>query len=463
MTESIQLVVVGAGPAGLAAALEAEEMGLPVTLIDLFPQAGGQYFKQPPAAFRAGTPQNTQARRLLEGLGRPELRLMSQASAWGVFAEAKDDGYLLALCGPDETPRRLRARAVILATGAYDRPVPFPGWTLPGVMTAGAALTLLKHQRVLPGKRVLLSGTGPLQLVLAQELIEAGADLAGILDANPFPWNAWRHLGAVWGQWERLREGVKAWWAVRRAGGRVQQGHTVYRAEGDGRLEKVVIGPIGDRVAGSDTVRADALCLSHGFLPATELSRQAGCEHRYRATQRAIVPVRDEWLQTTRAGLFAAGDCAGVGGKDVAMLEGRLAAMGAARHLGQPVDAARVLAVKRELANQRRFAAVLDDLFPFSPRLADLLTEDTVICRCEEITVGEVRGIIEEGATTMTAVRRLTRAGMGRCQGRMCASSITRLVAEELGCPVEAVRQATGRAPIMPVPLEELSAHDETV
>ncbi len=460
MTESIQLAVVGAGPAGLAAALEAEELGLPVTLIDLFPQPGGQYFKQAPVAFGVEAPQDGEARRLLHGLGRPGVRLMSEASAWGIFPDRKDDGYLLGLCGPGGTPRRLRARTVILATGAYDRPVPFPGWTLPGVMTAGAALTLLRHQRVLPGQRVLLSGTGPLQLVLAQELIDAGADLAGILDANPFPWQAWRHLGAVWGQWERLREGFKAWWAVRRARGHVQRGHTAYRAQGDGRLEKVVIGPIDGAVAGPDTVRADALCLSHGFLPATELSCQAGCEHRYRADQAAIVPVRDEWLQTTRAGLFAAGDCAGVCGKDVAMLEGRLAAMGAARHLGRPVPAARILAVKRELVKQRRFAAVLDDLFPSSPGLADLLTEDTVICRCEEITVGEVRSIIAEGATTMTAVRRLTRAGMGRCQGRMCASSITRLVAEERGCPVEAVRQATGRAPIVPVPLEELSADE---
>jgi NAD(P)H-nitrite reductase large subunit len=314
---------------------------------------------------------------------------------------------------------------------------------------------------VLPGERILLSGTGPLQLALAHELLEGGAELAGILDVNPFPWRGWRHLGAIWGQWERLKEGFEAWSAIRRSGSRVQWGQTAYRAEGDEQVERVVIGPIDGPAADLRSVRADTVCLSHGFVPAVELSRQAGCEHRHHAGQGTTVPVRDAWLETTRPGLFAAGDGAGVSGKDIAMLEGSLAAMGAARHLGHPVPAARISAVRRELSRQRRFSAVLDDVFPFSPRLRGLLTDDTVICRCEEITVEEVRRIIAEGATTMADVRRLTRAGMGRCQGRMCGNAVARLLAEELGCPVEAVKRATPRAPILPVPLKGLSADGE--
>jgi bacterioferritin-associated ferredoxin len=172
--------------------------------------------------------------------------------------------------------------------------------------------------------------------------------------------------------------------------------------------------------------------------------------------QRAYVPVRDEWLETTLAGLFVAGDGAGIGGKDVARLEGRLAALGAVRALGREVPSGQVAALRRALARQRRFAAVLDALFPLSAHLAELLTDDTLLCRCEEVTVGQVRRAIAEGATTVSAIRMLTRAGMGRCQGRMCGPPVAELLAGELGQPVEAVGQATPRPPVVPIPLAGL-------
>ncbi|MGD8625488.1 MAG: NAD(P)/FAD-dependent oxidoreductase, partial [Anaerolineae bacterium] len=305
-----------------------------------------------------------------------------------------------------------------------------------------------------PGRRVLLSGSGPLQLVLARHLLEAGAELAGVLEANPFPWRGWRHAAAVWGQWARLGEGWQSLRAMRKAGAGIRWGWTVWRAEGDGGVERAAIGPTGGSPA--ETVAADTICLGHGFTPAIQLSRLAGCEHRYQPVQRAYVPRRDEWLQTTRAGLFVAGDGAGIGGKDVARLEGWLAAWGAARALGQAVVPDRVAALRRDLDRQRRFAAVLDDLFPLSAQLADLLTEDTLLCRCEEVTAGQIRTAIAEGATTVSAVRMVTRAGMGRCQGRMCGPPVAELLARELGRPVEAVGQATPRPPVVPIPLEGL-------
>lgn len=452
MPESIEVAVVGGGPAGLAAAVEAAGLGLSVTLVDAFQLPGGQYYKQTPPEFGGAPSSDRAARRLLDGLARQQVRVITGTSVWGVFEE--DGGTLLCLYGPPGTPRRLVAHKVILAPGAHDRPVPFPGWTLPGVMTAGAALTMVTHQRVLPGRRVLLSGTGPLQWVLARHLLDAGAELCGILDANRFPWSGWRHAGAVWGQWQRLGEGWQAWRAMVRAGVRVRWGHLVLRAEGEGQVERAVIGSAdGSR---SETVPADTICLGHGFTPALQLSRLMGCEHQYQPGKAAWVPVRDEWLQTTHSGLFVAGDGAGIGGKDVALLEGRLAAMGAALQLGRDVPPGRISTLKRDLSRQRRFAAVLDALFPFSARLGDLLTEDTVLCRCEEVTVAELRRAIGEGAGTVSAVRMLTRAGMGRCQGRMCGSAVAGLLARELDLPLEKVGQATPRPPILPVPLEGL-------
>ncbi len=495
MPELIELAIVGAGPAGLAAAAEAADLGLPVTLIDAFPRPGGQYFKQTPAELGV-TPGDHPLP--FDPQTRPGVRVIPDTAVWGIFPDAagadvnlsaqetlpdwnggfsRSDAerekpakastperaavtsspntpYLLCLYGPDGAPRRLLAKQIILAPGAYDRPVPFPGWTLPGVLTAGAALNLVKHQRVLPGRRFLLSGAGPLQLLLAHHLLDAGGEVAAVLDASPFPWRGWRHAPAVWGQWERLAEGWAALGALRRARVPLRWGWLVRRAEGDGQVARAVIGPAAG--GATQTMAVDIICLGHGLMPSVQLARQAGCEHRYDPVQRAYLPVRDEWLQTSQPGIYVAGDGAGIGGKDVAAWEGRLAALAAAQQLGRPLPAGRVEAVRRELARQRRFAAVLLDLFPVSAHLGDLLTDDTVLCRCEEITVAEIRRAVADGAETLNAVRMVTRAGMGRCQGRMCGGPVSELIARELGRPVEALGQVTPRPPVVPVPVEGL-------
>ena len=450
MPEFIDLAVVGAGPAGLAAAAEAADLGVGVTLIDGFMLAGGQYYKQTPPEL-GGTP-DVHVRPLLDRVGRDDVRVLTGTVVWAIFPE--EPGYLLCLYGPAGTPRRLRAKKVILAPGAYDRPTPFPGWTLPGVLTAGAALALVKHQRVLPGRRFLLSGSGPLQLLLAQHLLEAGAEVAAVLEANRFPWHGWRHARAVWGQGARLREGWGAWQAMQKARTPLRWGQVVRRAEGDGRVERAVIGPVAG--GSTETVAVDTICLGHGLSPSVQLARQAGCQHRYDAVQRVYLPERDAGLQTTLPGLFVAGDGAGIGGKDVAMWEGRLAALGAAGQLGRTAPAERAAEIGRQLTHQRRLGAALLDMFPASAHLGDLLTDDTVLCRCEEITVGDIRRAVAEGATTLNAVRMVTRAGMGRCQGRMCGGPVLDLIARELGQPPESLGQVTPRPPVVPVPLEGL-------
>jgi NADPH-dependent 2,4-dienoyl-CoA reductase/sulfur reductase-like enzyme len=454
VTEQVRLAIVGAGPAGLAAAIEAAELGLPATLIDVYPRPGGQYFKQLPAQFQVAATSGDDGQALLADLTSAGVRVRNDTVVWGIFPNEEGPGYLLCLYGPEGTARRLGVERVILAPGAYDRPLPFPGWTLPGVMTAGAAQILVKSQRVLPGQRVLLSGTGPLQLALASQLISGGAEVVAILDANRFPWGAWKHVGAVRGQGERLREGWEYWQTIRRASVPMRWGHTVVRAEGEGQVEQAVIGPVGG--AASETVQVDTICLGYGFVPAVQLSAQAGCEHDYRRGLGYYAPRRDEWLQTTLPGLFVAGDGAGIGGKDVALWEGRLAAMAAASQLGQTLAGDRLETVRRELSREQRFAAVLDTLFPFPPALWDLMTDGTILCRCEEITLGEVRQAVADGATTPNAVKGLTRAGMGRCQGRMCFGAVAHVVARETGQPVEDVGTLTPRPPVVPIPLEGL-------
>jgi NADPH-dependent 2,4-dienoyl-CoA reductase/sulfur reductase-like enzyme len=321
-------------------------------------------------------------------------------------------------------------------------------------MTAGAAQVLVKSQRVLPGQRVLLSGTGPLQLAVASQLISGGAQVVAILDANPFPWNGWRHVRGVWGQWERLKEGWEYLQTIRRGRAPLRWGQTVLRAEGDGQVERAVVGTLDGRV--TDTLAVDTICLGYGFVPSAQLPAQAGCELSYRRQVGGYIPRRDEWLETSLPGLFVAGDGAGIGGKDVAMGEGRLAAVAAARRLGQPVAGSRVEKVRRELRRQRRFSAVLEELFPFPLELWDLMADDTTLCRCEEITLADVRRAVADGATTPTAVKNLTRAGMGRCQGRMCYGAVAQAIARETGQPIETIPALSARPPVIPVPLEGL-------
>jgi thioredoxin reductase/bacterioferritin-associated ferredoxin len=451
MTECYDLAIIGAGPAGMSATVESADLGLKVVLIDSAPLPGGQYFRQPPLAF--GHAPTKDGAGMFERLARSGACVFQGTLVWGIFPE--HGAHLLCLYGPDDIPRRLRVKKVILAPGAYERPIPFPGWTLPGVMTVGAALILVKQQHVLPGQRALISGTGPLQWLLAQHLMEAGAGVAGLLDANPFPWRGWRYAHRLWGQGERLREGWQALKCIWRAGQPIQWGQTVLTAQGENRVESATVGRLDG--SGQHTIAVDTICLGDGFAPSIQLSQQAGCAHFYDYNRGGWIPFRDEWLETTVQGIFAAGDGAGMGGKDSAFYEGQLAALGVAQTLGKAISPKRASKVRRNLQSQRQFAEVLNTLFPFPTKPLDLLTDDTMICRCEGVRVSDIRQMISQGATTLGILRKLTRAGMGRCQGRMCGHTVADILSQQINHPLDQLELASPRPPVMPVPLHGLT------
>ena len=449
MNKTCELAIIGAGPAGMAAAIEATRLGIEPVLIDSEPLPGGQVYRQTPPEFK-GTHLAERAT-LLDNLEQAKIRTFHDTTVWGIFPE--DDEHMLCLYGPNDVPRRLFAQKVILAPGAYELPIPFPGWTLPGVMTVGAALILVKHQHILPGQRILISGTGPLQWILAHHLINAGAELVRVLDANPFPLHSWQYAPHLWGQGERLKEGIAALRAIKS----IRWGHTVLLAQGEERVTGAIIGPIdGSR---QENIAVDTICLGYGFNPAVQLSRQAGCDHFYDPKLGGWIPVRDEWLESTVRGIYAAGDGAGIGGKDTAVYEGQLAALGVAQALGNAIHPERVSLVRRNLKQQRHFSNVINTLFPFPSQLFDILTDDTVICRCEGVRVADVRQMISEGATTLGILRKLTRAGMGRCQGRMCGHVVAELLSQQTDHPIDQLEVATPRPPVIPIPLHGLSEH----
>lgn len=468
----VELAVVGAGSAGIAAAVAAARAGVETILIDARPQPGGQYFMEARTlSLSKGAALRQAQGTVLRELADSPVELLSEALVWGAFP-GDDGGWELTLHGP-QTPRRLAARTLILASGAYDRPIPFPGWTLPGVMTAGGVQTFLKSQGMAPGRRFLLSGTGPLQIAVVAGLVEAGAEVVAVLEGARPGWRDLRHAPALWGQWSRLAEGWGYARTLRAAHVPLRLGWAVVGARGAGQVEEAVICRVDDGwrpiPASAETVAVDTIAIGYGLLPSTELARLLGCGHEYRPERGSWVPVRDAEMQTRLPGVFAAGDGAGIGGAALAQIEGRIAAVAAARTLGRLPERAAQAAIQREqagLARERRFAGMLGELFTPGAGLYALADDDTVICRCEEVTLGEIRRAVAAGAAEVNEVKGLTRAGMGNCQGRICGELVARIIAAERGhaadtTAIQAAGRFTARPPIHPLPLEELAAYAE--
>lgn len=456
--KQVQLAVIGAGPAGLTAAAQAAALGVETVVLDLYSRPGGQYYHLPPPEFDILNASGDAAQGML--LEKAALdagaQIWNNTEVWGIYPE---EGFLIGLSGAEKP--RLRARKVIIATGAMERSLPFPGWTLPGVMTAGAALALLKHQRIVPGRRFLFSGSGPLQLAAAAYLAEAGAEVKAVLEQHQarslLPY--WR-LGA---DWRRLREGWSYLSTLRRQGARVRAGWGVVRAAGQGQVERSIIARLdrsGRPIAGSQqSIEVDAICQGYGLAPASRLSRVLGCQHIFHPVLHTYTPVRDDDLQTSVAGCFVAGDAAEIIGKNGALLEGRLASLAVARQLGE-IDQRQVhektVELRAALRRERAYASLLNRAFAPQPGLWSLMEDDTIICRCEQVTLAQVRQAVQDGMHSFAGVKNHSRAGMGWCQGRMCWMNAAHVIADQLGIGLENASRHTLRPPIFPVTLGDM-------
>jgi NADPH-dependent 2,4-dienoyl-CoA reductase/sulfur reductase-like enzyme len=380
------------------------------------------------------------------------------------------EGETVVLASEGEHARTVTARRLLLAPGAHDRPVAFPGWTLPGVLTAGGAQTLVKTQRVLPGDSMVFAGSGPLALAFPAQLHGYGAGVALVLEAGPppRPGDVARMLAAVPSNAGLLRDAARYRARLLRARIPLRYRRIVVRAEGDGRVESVTHAAVdGDWrvVAGTEeTVAADVLCVGYGFVPSVELPRLAGCELGYDDDRGGPVVTVDEWMRTSAAGVLAAGDGTGVDGSYVAVDEGRVAAIGVAFDLGRIDEAAarrRAAPVRRRLARKRAFARALRRMHRVGAGIYDLADRDTVICRCEEVRRAE----LDEAIATSPdpgVVKGLTRAGMGLCQARNCQRQVAAMIAARHGGTVAEIPMTTPRLPARPVPLGAMArAPDE--
>lgn len=449
------VLVIGGGAGGLNAAAVAASAGASVLVLDERKVAGGQYFKQPAADAPLLDAQQSDGADLLAAAREAGAELLGGVEIWGAFA-----GPLLYAVAPDGTPLVLRPKQLIVATGAYERPRMVPGWTLPGVMTTGAAQTLWRSYRSLPGKRVAVCGSGPLNLQVALELARGGADVRLVAESAPSPLRRPASALALLLAGPKLAlAGSGMLLGLRRAGVPVHYATELaaIAADTDGSLRATF-----RRNGREETIELDALCMNDGFEPQNEILRLLGADMHYDPAFGQLRCTRTESLSTSVDGVYAVGDCCGLGGAPAAAAEGRIAGAAAAAACGFATRED-LWSSRQALAGARRFQKRLWALHDPAPRDPDTLPDDTLVCRCEEVTLGQFRRGMADDADHIGTVKRVTRVGMGCCQGRYCGPVAARLVANATGRSLTDHSYFAPRVPIKPVSIGTLMATQEAL
>ena len=450
LASSYELVVIGGGPAGLAAAALAARAGVSTVLFDENPGVGGQIY-------RAITSTPVKERTILgedywDGAGLAEeakasgALIVNGATVWSL------DRQRLVGVSISGQARVIEARRVIIATGSQERPFPIPGWTLPGVMTAGAAQTALKAQGLVAAGRTVLAGGGPLLWLLAAQTLRAGGKIDAILDTTPRRnWlQAMFHapdfaLSPYFAKGLALLREVRARVPVHRVDS--------IEAVGTDRVREVVFSKGGV----SQRLPIDLLLLHQGVVPNVNLANAAGVAHVWNDRQLCFVPVLDADFGSSVPGIAVAGDGAGIAGGTAAAERGRLAAIAAVRALKPDVVVPDTQAIRQSLQREEMGRAFLDWLNRPAPSFRQP-EGDTIACRCEEVTAKQVRDTARMGCEGPNQMKAFLRCGMGPCQGRLCGLTVTELIAAERETTPDEVGYYRLRPPVKPITLAELAS-----
>jgi NADPH-dependent 2,4-dienoyl-CoA reductase/sulfur reductase-like enzyme len=456
MERDPDILVIGAGAAGMAAAITASELGLRTVLLDEQGAPGGQIYRGITAVSRSMAdrlgPDYRHGRTLTDALAGSSAVLEPSTTVWDVDAD------LNVATLRDGVADQWRPRHLIIATGALERAVPVPGWTLPGVMFAGAAQLMLKTASSIPAGRVVLAGNGPLLLLVANQLLDAGARVVALVETTGFAdvLSGLPYLPRALGASEYLMKGVAMMSALRRSGLRRIRGATGLAVLGAQRAEALQV----TSSRGVERVDADLVLLHAGVIPNTQLSRLMRLDHTWDEAQMSWRPRVDEWGRSSDARVSIAGDGAGIGGARVAEAGGRLAALDAAVALGR-IDAGErarlATAAQAEVRRHLRVRPMLDAIYR-APDWVMAPSDETIVCRCEEVTAGEIRRMTELGCRGPNQTKAFSRCGMGPCQGRVCGPTVEALLSKESGLSPQEVGQYRIRPPLKPVPLSAIAA-----
>ncbi|MEO6565234.1 MAG: FAD-dependent oxidoreductase [Casimicrobiaceae bacterium] len=462
MSAMLDVIVLGAGPAGAAAAAEAARRGLKVLVLDEAAAAGGQVYRIAPGIReRDATPERDAGDALRMALASARVDARFGHRVWQVERHAASFAVHAVHAGG---PVTLTARALIVAGGAVERHVPIDGWDRPGVIGLAGATVLLKAQCMLPGREVVVAGAGPLLLAVAAGIVHGGGRVAAVVDLQPRSrWlQDWRNLAS---RPDLVLRGAR--WLATLLASRTHllHGSAVRRIEGDPAVSAAVVTRLdggGAFVAGAAerTIACDAVCLGFGLQPATDITRLLGATHAFDVARGGWHVVTDEQQSTSIAGLFVCGDAAGIAGAAAAPWSGRVAAVAVDRHLdrisaAQAVGAATPMVAARDRAT--RFGRAMTRVAEGGDGLVAAVAPHTPVCLCEQVSRATIDAAVDAGATTLSEVKSATRCGMGPCGGRLCEDAAARLIALRTGMTRDAVGMATGRPPLRPVALDQLA------
>lgn len=457
---TVDLMVIGAGPAGLAAAASAAALGVEVMLVDEQARPGGQIFRRRVAGGAPKLPRY--AARLVSVYGEPSRAGIAHKSAHCLWGVAADGTVFVSNAGGTQA---YVPRTLVLATGAYEWTLPVRGWTLPGVTTGGGAQALLKAAGVVTGRRVALAGAGPLLLQVAVQMLGAGAEVAAVFDLTS-PGEHLRAAARVLAHPPTALHGLRLLATLKRHRVPIRLGWVLREIHGKECVTGVTAAPVGARgrqTCHSLTFDVDAVCLSFGLIPAVELAAMRGCALQFDRALGVWCVTRNATMETSIQGVFAVGDGAAIRGARSAVLEGTLAGVSVALQLGR-ISAARAwrmqkptLRALRRLTPIRRYN---EAVCANRPQLVEWVSDETVVCRCEGVRAAVIRTAIGEGAQSLHELRTRCRVGMGNCQGRMCVPTAARMLSQQMNIDLERIEFPRQRPPIRPLNLQELCLAD---
>jgi len=444
------LVIIGSGPAGMAAACEARAVGLSVVLLDEQASLGGQIYRNiesaPPDRLDVMGQDYAAGQSLALAFRNSGVRYLGGAVVWNVASDGTVD-YVA-----NGRAEKVVGKYVLVASGAMERPFPIKGWTLPGVMGAGAGQILLKGSGALPSGPVVLAGCGPLLYLLAWQYLRAGVAIQAVVDTTALSayLRAARHLAGALRGWQDLAKGIKLLAALRRHGVPVFSGARELSIEGEKQIEGFSFTRRGKRVR----IPVALLLLHQGVVPNTQLSWSIGAEHRWSPDQLCWQPVTDTWGRLAEMPIYVAGDSRAIVGAQASAVQGRLAALAIGERLGAVTDIARRAApLQRELRLRTHIRPFLDALYRPNDENRIPQKDSVLVCRCEEVTAGQIRRYVDLGCKGPNQAKAFGRSGMGPCQGRFCGLTVTELIAQARGVEPCDVGYYRIRSPIKPIML----------
>lgn len=456
MTKKYDIIIIGAGPSGLSAAIAARKFGATVLLLDEQGEPGGQIYRRvsttPLEQCTIADQEYLEGKTLIRDFNQCGATYRSGAMVWQIDQDLK-------VCFSENGKSvQVKGKKIVIASGAIERPMAIPGWTLPGVMGAGAADVLLKSAGIYPKGKVTLCGSGPLMLSIASKLIRLDVQIEAILDTN-HPLNyisAARFLPKALTAASYLLKGLSLQNEVRRSPIKVIHNLKDIEIHGSHKVTSISFSQFGRR----KVIDTDTVLLHDGVIPNTQLTRLLNCLHKWHPVQRYWFPVLDNWTNSNIKGVLVAGDTAKVFGAPVAKLKGELAALEAVRQIGLITREERDFnarqprkALKKEMA----IRPFLEYLFQPNSEFYQAKSNKTIICRCEEITVEQIKTSVARGCLEPNQVKSHLRSGMGPCQGRVCGSLVSEIIAAERKVSIDQIGGYRIRPPLKPIPVQELA------